>query len=85
MTFTKTNVFSYATDGSSSNVTTGVTITDLEDNFGRVVEIPDAMEDPITNDLEQTAGKCKLKRLWNSCPCSSCTFHGKVEKKITKK
>lgn len=56
MTFAKTNVFSYATDGSSSNVTTGVTITDLEDNFGRTVEVEDAKEDPFINDIEQTGG-----------------------------
>ena len=56
MTFAKTNVFSYATDGSSSNVTTGVTITDLEDNFGRTVEVEDAQEDPFINDIEQTGG-----------------------------
>ena len=57
MTFAKTNVFSYAEDGSSSNVTTGVTITDLEDNFGRQVEVEDAKDDPFINDIEQTDGK----------------------------
>ena len=67
MTFAKTNVFSYATDGSSSNVTTGVTITDMEDNFGRTVEVDNAQEDPFINDIEQTGGMQLFKMNCVSC------------------